>query len=59
MMERISAIAVTMLADDYGRHADPIKNECTDDRTTDTDSIWFHFAPAQAACKTQPAGHRR
>jgi hypothetical protein len=53
-----SAIAVTMLADDYVRHARPIKDECTDDRTTADDSIWFHYAPAQAACRTRIAAEQ-
>ncbi len=48
-----SAIDFTMLADDYGAHADPLKTACTDDSTTDTDSLWYHYAPGNAACQTK------
>jgi hypothetical protein len=48
-----SAIDFTVLADDYAKHADPIKRDCTDDPTTDTDSLWYHFMPQTAACRAR------
>lgn len=48
-----SAIDFVVLADDYGQHADPIKTSCTDDPTTDTDSLWYHFAPEAGSCVTK------
>ncbi len=48
-----TAIDFVMLADDYGRHDQPIKTECTDDPTTDTDSLWYHYQPQSSACKTR------
>lgn len=48
-----SAIDFVMLADDYGQHADPLKQECTDDPTTDTDSLWYHYEPQTSACQSR------
>ena len=48
-----SAVDFVMLSDDYGKHDQPIKTDCTDDPTTDTDSLWYHYAPQQSACKTR------
>jgi hypothetical protein len=47
-----SAVSFTMLADDYAAHADALKSGCSDDKTTDVDSLWYHFAPELASCKT-------
>ncbi len=47
-----SAVSFTMLADDYAPHADALKSACSDDATTDVDSLWYHFAPELASCKT-------
>lgn len=54
-LARSSTLPLTMLADDYFSHADVLKSECVDDKTTDTDSIWFHFQPQSAACKARIA----
>ena len=48
-----SAIDFVMLADDYGQHADPLKQDCTDDPTTDTDSLWYHYEPQTSACQSR------
>ena len=48
-----SAIDFVMLADDYGQHADPLKQDCTDDSTTDTDSLWYHYEPQTSACEAR------
>ncbi len=48
-----SAIDFTMLADDYAGHADPLKHDCSDDTTTDTDSLWYHYSPQGSACQTR------
>ena len=52
-LARSGSIAVTMLADDYAPHAEPLKVDCSDDHKTDTDSLWFHFSPQAAACKSR------
>lgn len=48
-----TAIDFVMLADDYGQHDAPIKTDCTDDPTTDTDSLWYHYQPTAAKCRTR------
>jgi hypothetical protein len=48
-----SAVDFVMLADDYGQHADPVKQDCTDDPTTDTDSLWYHYEPQTSACQSR------
>jgi hypothetical protein len=48
-----STVDFTVLADDYGAHADTLKTACTDDPTTDTDSLWYHYQPQTAACRAQ------
>lgn len=47
-----SAVDFTMLAGDYSQHATQLIQSCSDDTTTDTDSLWYHFAPAIASCQT-------
>jgi len=47
-----SAIDFTMLAGDYAQHAAPLIQSCSDDTTTDTDSLWYHFAPALSSCQS-------
>ncbi|HRG96901.1 MAG TPA: hypothetical protein PLR99_11680 [Polyangiaceae bacterium] len=54
-LARSSSLGITMLADDYGPHADALKQECSDDKKTDTDSLWYHFQPQSAACKARIA----
>jgi len=48
-----STVDFVMLADDYGTHDAPLKMDCTDDPTTDTDSLWYHYQPQNAACRTR------
>jgi hypothetical protein len=47
-----SAIDFTMLAGDYGQHADTLKQSCSDDPATDTDSLWYHFQPSLGSCQS-------
>ena len=48
-----SAIDFVMLSDDYAQHAAPLKIDCSDDATTDTDSLWYHYSPDAAACRAR------
>ncbi|HEY8073849.1 MAG TPA: hypothetical protein VIF62_07065, partial [Labilithrix sp.] len=48
-----STVDFVMLADDYGQHDQPLKTDCVDDPTTDTDSLWYHYQPQNAACATR------
>lgn len=48
-----TAVDFVMLADDYAVHDAPLKTDCTDDPTTDTDSLWYHYQPQNAACNTR------
>jgi hypothetical protein len=48
-----TAVDFVMLADEYGKHDAPLKTECTDDPTTDTDSLWYHYQPQSSACRTR------
>jgi len=52
-LARRSAVDFTMLADDYAQHDAPLKTDCSDDTTTDTDSLWYHYYPQGAACRTR------
>jgi hypothetical protein len=47
-----SAIDFTMLAGDYSQHAQSLIQSCSDDTTTDVDSLWYHFSPALASCQS-------
>lgn len=46
-----SAIDFVMLAGDYSQHADALKQSCSDDTSTDTDSLWYHFQPSLSSCQ--------
>jgi hypothetical protein len=48
-----SAIDFVMLAGDYAPNADVLKRDCSDDATTETDSLWYHFEPTGSACKAR------
>jgi hypothetical protein len=50
-----SSVDFVLLADDYTVHAGPLKTDCSDDVTTDTDSLWYHFKPQTAACRARIA----
>lgn len=41
---------VALLFGDYAARAATLKPSCSDDQTTDADSLWFHFTPQQASC---------
>jgi hypothetical protein len=45
-----SAVDFTLLFDDYTQHDAPLKTDCTDDPTTETDSLWYHYEPQRASC---------
>ncbi len=47
-----SAVDFVMLAGDYSQHADALKQSCSDDSTTDTDSLWYHFQPSSSSCQS-------
>jgi hypothetical protein len=47
-----TALTFTMLADDYAQHADALRASCSDDKASETDSLWYHFAPELASCKS-------
>jgi hypothetical protein len=46
-----SAFTFTMLFGDYSAGAAALQPACVDE-ATDGDSIWYHFAPRQSACRT-------
>jgi hypothetical protein len=48
-----SAVDWVVLADDYTTHFDAVKTACSDDQTTDADSLWYHFEPQLSSCDTQ------
>lgn len=47
-----STVSFTMLADDYSQHAAPLIQGCSDDTTTDVDSLWYHYSPSMGSCVT-------
>jgi hypothetical protein len=51
-LDRESAIAFVMLADDYSQHAAPLEADCSSDPTDDPASLWYDFAPQNQACQT-------
>lgn len=48
-----STVDFTMLAGNYDGYADVLKRDCSDDATTDTESLWYHFYPQSAACRAR------
>lgn len=48
-----SSISFVMLADNYAEHVEPLKTDCSDDPTTETGSLWFHFQPQKCACEAR------
>lgn len=48
-----SAVSFTMLADDYSQHSSALIQTCSDDTTTDTDSLWYHYTPTMSTCASQ------
>ncbi|HSQ67195.1 MAG TPA: hypothetical protein VLM85_28455, partial [Polyangiaceae bacterium] len=47
-----SAVDFVMLAGDYSQHGDALKQSCSDDTSTDTDSLWYHFQPSLSSCQS-------
>jgi len=47
-----SAVDFTMLAGDYSQHATTLIQSCSDDTTTDVDSLWYHFQPSLGSCQS-------
>ena len=45
-----SAVSYTMLAGDYSAYASTLIQNCSDDTTTDTDSLWYHYTPTMSSC---------
>jgi len=50
--DRLSTAPLTLLFGDYEAKADTVRASCSDDRASATDSLWYHFAPELAACRT-------
>src|SRR5581483_5786235 len=48
-----STVDFTVLFGDYAQHDAVLKQSCSDDPTTDTDSLWYHYAPQLASCQTK------
>ena len=46
-----SAVDFVMLANDYAPYAEDLKENCSDDSQTNTDSLWYHYEPSRASCK--------
>jgi hypothetical protein len=46
-----AAVSFTMLFGDYAAGAAALQPACVDE-ATDGDSIWYHFAPGQSACRS-------
>jgi hypothetical protein len=45
-----SSLPVTLLVGDYASRLDELKPECSDDQTTDGDSLWYHYDPTMSSC---------
>jgi hypothetical protein len=49
-LDRRSAVDFTVLADDYAAHSAQLVAQCSDDTTTDVDSLWYHYQPQSTSC---------
>jgi hypothetical protein len=49
-LQSSSAVAFTMLAGDYSSYATQLIQNCSDDTTTDEDSLWYHYTPTMSSC---------
>lgn len=45
-----NAVSFTMLAGDYSSYAGTLIQKCSDDTTTDVDSLWYHYTPQMTSC---------
>ena len=50
--DRFSSTALTLLFGDYAAKAVAVKASCSDDKQSETDSLWYHFAPELTSCRT-------
>ena len=50
--DRLSSTSLTLLFGDYAAKADVVRASCSDDKASETDSLWYHFAPELASCRT-------
>lgn len=51
-------VDVTLLFGDYVARAGELIPLCSDDQTTDADSLWYHYQPNLAACKAARTSER-
>jgi hypothetical protein len=51
--DRLSSTGLTLLFGDYAAKADFVRTHCSDDKASDTDSLWYHFAPELSSCRSQ------
>jgi hypothetical protein len=54
-----SMIDLTLLYGDYVARASQLIPICSDDQTTDGDSLWYHYQPNISACKAAITAERR
>jgi hypothetical protein len=47
-----TTLQLPLLFGDYVSKAAKLKPPCSDDQKTEADSLWFHYTPQQAACKS-------
>ena len=50
--DRLSSAPLTLLFGDYAAKSELVRGACSDDKTSETDSLWYHFAPELGACRT-------
>lgn len=50
--DRLSSTPLTLLFGDYAAKAATVKASCSDDKQSETDSLWYHFAPELTSCRT-------
>jgi hypothetical protein len=53
-----STIDLTLLFGDYVARAGELIPMCSDDSSTDADSLWYHYQPGLAACRAAIAAER-
>jgi hypothetical protein len=49
--DRSSSAPLTLLFGDYAAKADVVRSACSDDASSDTDSLWYHFSPELRSCR--------
>jgi hypothetical protein len=48
----LSSAPLTLLFGDYAAKADAVRASCSDDRASETASLWYHFSPELSSCRT-------